>query len=60
MLDLIPEKTIHPPLGLLTVAALCPKNWKLKLVNRSFEDSAGQRPSLGRPRYGQRHGRPER
>ncbi len=38
MLDLIPEKTIHPPLGLLTVAALCPKNWKLKLVNRSFED----------------------
>ena len=38
MLDLIPEKTIHPPLGLLTVAALCPKTWKLKLVNRSFED----------------------
>jgi radical SAM superfamily enzyme YgiQ (UPF0313 family) len=38
MLDLIPEETIHPPLGLLTVAALCPKNWKLKLVDRSFED----------------------
>jgi radical SAM superfamily enzyme YgiQ (UPF0313 family) len=38
MLDLVPEETIHPPLGLLTVAALCPKNWKLKLVNRSFED----------------------
>ena len=38
LLDLIPEETIHPPLGLLTVAALCPKNWKLKLVNRSFED----------------------
>ena len=37
-LDLLPEKTIHPPLGLLTVAALCPQNWKLKLVNRSFED----------------------
>ena len=25
MLDLIPEETTHPPLGLLTVAALCPK-----------------------------------
>lgn len=38
MMDLIPEETIHPPLGLLTVAALCPKNWKLRLVDRSFED----------------------
>src|ERR1019366_5877448 len=37
MLDLIPEETIHPPLGLLTVAALCPKNWELRLVDRSFE-----------------------
>src|ERR1035437_4299373 len=37
MLDLIPQETIHPPLGLLTVAALCPKNWKLRLVDRSFE-----------------------
>ena len=38
MLDLLAEETIHPPLGLLTVAALCPKNWKLRLVDRSFED----------------------
>src|SRR5690242_19888775 len=37
MLDILPEETIQPPLGLLTVAALCPKNWKLKLVNRNFE-----------------------
>jgi radical SAM superfamily enzyme YgiQ (UPF0313 family) len=37
-MDLIPEETVHPPLGLLTVAALCPKNWKLRLVDRSFED----------------------
>jgi radical SAM superfamily enzyme YgiQ (UPF0313 family) len=38
MMDLIPEETIHPPLGLLTVAALCPKNWTLKLIDRSFDD----------------------
>ena len=37
VMDLIPEETIHPPLGLLTLAALCPKNWKLRLVDRSFE-----------------------
>jgi radical SAM superfamily enzyme YgiQ (UPF0313 family) len=36
MLDLIPEETIHPPLGLLTVAALCPKNWSLRLVDRNI------------------------
>lgn len=38
MMDIIPEETVHPPLGLLTVAALCPRNWKLKLIDRSFDD----------------------
>lgn len=38
MMDLIPEETIHPPLGLLTIAALCPKTWTLRLIDRSFEE----------------------
>jgi radical SAM superfamily enzyme YgiQ (UPF0313 family) len=36
--DLVPMKTEQPPLGLLTVAALCPKTWTLRLIDRSFED----------------------
>ncbi len=38
ILDLVPIKTDQPPLGLLTVAALCPKNWTLRLIDRNFED----------------------
>jgi radical SAM superfamily enzyme YgiQ (UPF0313 family) len=38
ILDLVPIETDQPPLGLLTVAALCPKSWTLKLIDRSFED----------------------
>jgi len=38
VMELIPEETDQPPLGLLTVAALCPKNWQLRLVDRSFAD----------------------
>ena len=38
LLKISPLETIHPPLGLLTVGALCPKNWILRLIDRSFED----------------------
>ena len=38
ILDLVPIKTDQPPLGLLTIAALCPKNWTLRLIDRAFED----------------------
>jgi len=37
MLDLLPQEVLHPPLGLITVAALCPKNWTLRLVDRNLE-----------------------
>ena len=38
VLKLIRIEANHPPLGLLTVAALCPKNWKLRLLDRCFEE----------------------
>ncbi len=38
MLALIPEKTSMPPLGLLTVAALCPKTWTLRLIDQALQE----------------------
>jgi len=38
VMEIVPEQTLHPPLGLLTVAALCPTTWQLRLVDRSFAD----------------------
>lgn len=37
MLKLIPEKSIMPPLGLITIAALCPPSWEIRLIDRAFE-----------------------
>jgi len=38
IMNLVPIETDQPPLGLLTIAALCPKSWTLRLIDRSFED----------------------
>ena len=37
MMSLVPEKTAMPPLGLITVAALCPKSWTMRLIDRAFD-----------------------
>ena len=38
VLEMIPEQSIMPPLGLVTVAALCPASWEIRLLDRAFEE----------------------
>jgi radical SAM superfamily enzyme YgiQ (UPF0313 family) len=38
MLELLPEKAVMPPLGLITLAALCPAEWTLRLIDEAVED----------------------
>jgi radical SAM superfamily enzyme YgiQ (UPF0313 family) len=38
MLELLPEKVVMPPLGLITLAALCPSQWTLRLIDEGVED----------------------
>ena len=38
MMEIVPEHSLIPPLGLITVAALCPKHWEIRLVDHSFEE----------------------
>jgi radical SAM superfamily enzyme YgiQ (UPF0313 family) len=38
VLEMIPEKAMTPPLGLITVAALCPSTWNIRLMDHAFEE----------------------
>jgi radical SAM superfamily enzyme YgiQ (UPF0313 family) len=37
VLQMLPEAAMTPPLGLITVAALCPKSWSLRLLDQAFD-----------------------
>jgi radical SAM superfamily enzyme YgiQ (UPF0313 family) len=39
---MMPEDAITPPLGLITVAALCPASWTLKLLDHTFDEITDQ------------------
>jgi radical SAM superfamily enzyme YgiQ (UPF0313 family) len=38
VLQMIPERAMTPPLGLITVAALCPSSWEIRLIDHAFEE----------------------
>src|SRR6202051_3983879 len=37
MMQIVPERALVPPLGLITVAALCPAHWEIRLVDLAFQ-----------------------
>src|ERR1700691_675198 len=42
VLQMIPERAMTPPLGLITVAALCPASWQIRLIDHAFEELRDQ------------------
>lgn len=38
VMGIIPQKAAIPPLGLITVAALCPEDWTIKLIDCAVDD----------------------
>src|SRR5882757_1956296 len=38
VLEMLPERAMTPPLGLITVAALCPATWNLRLIDHAFQE----------------------
>ena len=57
VLEMIPERSMTPPLGLITVAALCPAYLESPSHRSQFRGVARRRSAVGRPGDGQRHAR---
>jgi radical SAM superfamily enzyme YgiQ (UPF0313 family) len=38
VLEIIPERSVMPPLGLITVAALCPPTWEIRVLDLCFHE----------------------
>ncbi len=38
VLEMLPEAAMTPPLGLITVAALCPPTWTIRLMDHAFQE----------------------
>ncbi len=38
VLTMLPEAAMTPPLGLITIAALCPPEWSLRLLDHAFDE----------------------
>ena len=58
VLQMIPERAMTPPLGLITVAALCPASWQIRLDRPRLRRVAGRGSAVGGPGDGERHARP--
>jgi hypothetical protein len=35
--DIVPKRALNPPLGLATLAALCPPHWEVRIVDENVE-----------------------